>query len=101
MMSLGDLFLLGITMPGGGELLLILLIVLVVFGHNRIPQLGEALGKGIRNFRKSFSKDDETEAEPSHREVRSLPEDRAPTVDETIRTVDPETVTRKAESEAG
>lgn len=88
----GDLFLLGITMPGGGELLLILLIVLVVFGHNRIPQLGEALGKGIRNFRKSFSKDDETEAEASHREVRPLPEDRAPTVDEQIRTVDPETV---------
>ncbi len=88
----GDLFLLGITMPGGGELLLILLIVLVVFGHNRIPQLGEALGKGIRNFRKSFSKDDETEAEASHREVRPLAEDRAPTVDEQIRTVDPETV---------
>ena len=44
--------------PGGGELLLILAIVLIVFGHNRIPQLGEALGKGIQNFKKSFSKDD-------------------------------------------
>jgi len=98
MTSLGDLFLLGMTMPGGGELLLILLIVLVVFGHNRIPQLGEALGKGIRNFRKSFGKDDETETEASHRDVRSLPEDRAPTVDDQIRTVDPETVRRAEES---
>ena len=51
-----------IGMPGGSELLLILLIVIVVFGHNRIPQLGEALGKGIKNFRKSFSKDTETTA---------------------------------------
>ena len=101
MMSFGDLFLLGITMPGGGELLLILLIVLVVFGHNRIPQLGEALGKGIRNFRKSFSKDDETETAATSRDVRSLPEDRAPTVDDQIRTVDPETIKRKEESQVG
>ena len=53
---------LGVGMPGPTELILILVIVLVVFGHNRIPQLGEALGKGIRNFKKSFSSD-ETEAE--------------------------------------
>lgn len=60
-----------ISMPGGSELLLILLIVLVVFGHNRIPQLGEALGKGIKNFRKSFAKD-ETETQAAHREVRQI-----------------------------
>lgn len=58
--------------PGPGELLLILLIILVVFGANRIPQLGDALGKGIRNFRKSFAKD-EIEAEPAHKEVREVP----------------------------
>lgn len=97
MNPIGDLALLAITMPGGGELLLILLIVLVVFGHNRIPQLGEALGKGIRNFRKSFSKDDESEAEATHREVRSLHEDRTPTVDARIHQVDPEAVHKKDE----
>lgn len=86
-MPIGDFTLLAITMPGGGELLLILLIVLVVFGHNRIPQLGEALGKGIKNFRKSFAKDDETETEAVRRDVRSLPEDRAPTVDAHIEDV--------------
>jgi sec-independent protein translocase protein TatA len=66
-----------IAMPGGSELLLILLIVLVVFGHNRIPQLGDALGKGIKNFRKSFAKD-ESELKASQPEVevevRTLPE---------------------------
>ena len=61
-----------IGMPGPGELILILLIVVVVFGHNRIPQLGDALGKGIKNFKKSFAKD-ETPAEPTARVVRELP----------------------------
>lgn len=63
-----------ISMPGGSELLLILLIVLVVFGHNRIPQLGDALGKGIKNFRKSFAKD-ETPTVPVDKTIRQLPED--------------------------
>jgi len=53
---------LAVGMPGPTELVLILVIVLVVFGHKQIPQLGDALGKGIRNFKKSFSSD-ETEAE--------------------------------------
>ncbi len=41
------------------ELLLVLLIVLLVFGATRLPQIGEALGKAIKNFRKGFSGDDE------------------------------------------
>ena len=48
-----------IGMPGGSEMLILLIIVLIVFGHNRIPQLGEALGKGIKNFKKSFAKDEQ------------------------------------------
>ncbi len=71
----------GIGMPGPSELVLILVIVLVIFGHNRIPQLGEALGKGIRNFKKSFAKD-ETEAEATQVEVRQVTETEASTVSE-------------------
>jgi len=37
------------------ELLLVLLIIILVFGATRLPQIGEALGKAIRNFRKGFS----------------------------------------------
>jgi len=37
------------------ELLLVLLIVLLVFGATRLPQIGESLGKAIRNFRKGLS----------------------------------------------
>ena len=36
------------------ELVLILLIVVVIFGAGKLPQLGESLGKAIRNFKKSF-----------------------------------------------
>ena len=36
---------------GVTELILILLIVLLVFGAGKLPQLGDALGKGIRNFK--------------------------------------------------
>jgi sec-independent protein translocase protein TatA len=38
---------------GFGEILLILLVLLLVFGTSRLPALGDALGRGIRNFRKA------------------------------------------------
>ena len=42
-------------MPNIGpmELLLILVIVLIVFGATKLPQLGKGLGEGIRNFKKA------------------------------------------------
>jgi sec-independent protein translocase protein TatA len=42
---------------GPTELLLILAIVVVVFGGKKIPELGESLGKGIRNFKRSMNTD--------------------------------------------
>ncbi len=42
-----------------GELIVILLIVVILFGANRIPQLGKGLGEGIRSFKKAFSGDEE------------------------------------------
>jgi len=50
-------------MPGMGELVVILLIVLVVFGANKLPGIGDALGKSIRNFKKSSTVDDPKELE--------------------------------------
>jgi sec-independent protein translocase protein TatA len=44
---------------GMGELVIILLIVVVLFGASRLPQLGKGLGEGIRSFKKSFSGEDE------------------------------------------
>jgi sec-independent protein translocase protein TatA len=44
---------------GMGELVIILLIVVILFGANKLPQLGKGLGEGIRSFKKSFGGDDE------------------------------------------
>ena len=49
-----------------GELLVILVIVLIIFGASRVPQLGEALGRGIRNFRKSLKGGDEDGDKPAN-----------------------------------
>jgi sec-independent protein translocase protein TatA len=44
---------------GFGEMLLILLIVVLIFGTSRIPELGKGLGEGIRNFKKSIRNEEE------------------------------------------
>jgi len=49
---------------GIGEILVILVVVLLIFGANKIPQLGDALGKGIRNFKKSTREDDAIDVTP-------------------------------------
>ena len=38
---------------GGGELFLILLIILIFFGPKKIPEIAKGLGQGIREFRKA------------------------------------------------
>jgi len=39
---------------GGWEWLVILFIVLILFGANKLPAMGKGLGEGIRNFRNAF-----------------------------------------------
>lgn len=43
---------------GPGQLLLIALIILLIFGAGRIADIGKGLGAGIRNFKKGLSDDD-------------------------------------------
>ncbi len=47
----------GLRLP---EVLIILVVLVLVFGANKIPQLGDALGKGIRNFKKSQRDEDDS-----------------------------------------
>ena len=42
----------GIGLP---ELLIILVIILIIFGVGKLPEIGSAIGKGIRNFKKSVN----------------------------------------------
>jgi sec-independent protein translocase protein TatA len=61
-MNLGNL--------GFTELLMILVIVLVLFGARRVPEIGASIGKGIREFKKNISDVDREVREPL-RESRS------------------------------
>ncbi len=40
---------------GHWELLIILIIVLIIFGAGKLPEIGAGIGKGIRNFKKATS----------------------------------------------
>ena len=55
-MNLGNL--------GFTELLMILVIVLVLFGARRVPEIGASIGKGIREFKKNISDVDREVREP-------------------------------------
>ena len=48
---------------GAVELLILLTILLLLFGANRLPQLGRSLGKGIRDFREGISGHDDEDIE--------------------------------------
>jgi sec-independent protein translocase protein TatA len=55
---------------GAQELLLILLVVLLLFGAKKIPELAQGLGKGIREFRKAV-RDTKEELEKPEEENKS------------------------------
>ena len=59
---------------GFGELLLIFVVILLIFGSSKLPQLGDALGKGIKNFKRSISGQDEIDVTPKK---DALPQDPA------------------------
>lgn len=52
---------------GFGELVVIFLIVLVIFGAGKLPQIGDALGRSIRNFKKA-STETEIDVTPTKRD---------------------------------
>ena len=49
---------------GFGELMLVLVIVVVVFGAQKLPQLGDGLGKAIKNFKRAVNAQNEIDVSP-------------------------------------
>ncbi len=49
---------------GVPELLVILVIIVLIFGATRLPQIGEGLGKGIKNFRAALREPPEIDVTP-------------------------------------
>lgn len=51
----------GLGMP---ELIVIMVIVLLIFGAGKLPEIGGAIGKGIKGFKKSMKEPDEIDVTP-------------------------------------
>ena len=60
---------------GTWELIIILVIVILIFGVNKIPQLGKGLGEGIRNFKSSIKAIHE-EPEDKSKDVKTAGDDK-------------------------
>ena len=67
-------------MPGGWELVLIVVVIVLLFGGKKIPELAKGLGKGIKDFKSAMNEDDDKK-------------------DNTIATKDAKELEKKAETE--
>lgn len=58
---------------GWMELMLILIIVLIIFGAGKLPQLGEGLGKAIKGFKKTVHEADAIDVTPAEQSQQAQP----------------------------
>lgn len=58
------------------ELLIILVIILVVFGANKLPEIGSGMGKAIRNFKKATNEPDEIDITPKEKVAEQQEEEK-------------------------
>jgi sec-independent protein translocase protein TatA len=56
----------GLGMP---ELIIILVIILIIFGAGKLPEIGGAIGKGIKNFKKASKEPDEIDITPEDKKI--------------------------------
>jgi sec-independent protein translocase protein TatA len=57
------------------EILGILLVIALLFGGKKLPELGKGLGEGIRNFKDSFKKEEKDEITTGNKEVNNNAKD--------------------------
>jgi sec-independent protein translocase protein TatA len=62
----------GIGMP---ELIIILIIILIIFGAGKLPEIGSGIGKGIRNFRSATKEKPEAISPPKENSETTEDED--------------------------
>ena len=55
---------------GTPELIVILIIVLILFGAGRLPEIGKGIGQAIRNFKKATSEPDEIDVTPKKNTIK-------------------------------
>lgn len=62
----------GLGMP---ELIIILVIIMIIFGAGKLPEIGEGLGKGIKSFKKATKGEDEIDVTPSEEKLDAKKEE--------------------------
>ncbi len=61
---------------GMTELLIILVIILVIFGANKLPEIGAGMGKAIKNFKKATTEPEEIDVTPDDQKKDDKQEDK-------------------------
>jgi sec-independent protein translocase protein TatA len=56
---------------GATELIIILVIVVILFGASRLPEIGRGIGEAIKNFKKSTSENPEIDVTPGKKSEKS------------------------------
>jgi sec-independent protein translocase protein TatA len=46
--------------PKGPELIILIVLIIIIFGARKLPELGKGIGEGIKNFKKSIKGDDDS-----------------------------------------
>jgi sec-independent protein translocase protein TatA len=62
---------------GFSELIIVLLIIVVIFGSTKLPQLGDGLGRAIKNFKRAVTNQNEIDVTPN-KKGGEIPETPAP-----------------------
>jgi TatA/E family protein of Tat protein translocase len=71
--------------PGPLEIIIVLVIVLVIFGPKRLPDLGRSLGRGMREFKDSVTGKDKEHEEIESKTVGDAPDSSSTTASTTAR----------------
>jgi sec-independent protein translocase protein TatA len=58
---------------GTPELMIVLVIIVVVFGSTKLPQLGDGLGRAIKNFKRAVTNPSEIDVTPKKPDPREIP----------------------------
>jgi sec-independent protein translocase protein TatA len=62
---------------GTGEIILIALVILVIFGSTKLPQLGDGLGRAIKNFKRAVGGQNEIDVSPKAKTLKDDPSEAA------------------------
>ncbi|MBQ3452354.1 MAG: twin-arginine translocase TatA/TatE family subunit [Selenomonadaceae bacterium] len=84
---------------GAGEFIVILIVGLIVFGPSKLPEVGRAIGKGLREFRKAQAALSQTLNEPLEPEKKSEPEKKAVTADDVINMAKEKPIVKESSNE--